>query len=290
MTHVVKCIGKNRHKQFGGDIPEDAFELVDSAINKRSLKIAKIFSSNNFVIYCDDAYENIYFAGSNADGRCLDNYHHYSTFYHVTFFNEQNIKIKKICVNNCSNTVFWITDDGTIYANGNNTLYQMGIRNDNVNKFTPIKICDLKEVIDIQCGSYYAIALCSNQSPDTHTIVTYWTRMNKMKAIPDDIIGVIMKYYNITKVLSCGWSEFGAHGHGDTEQIKEWTEIEQLKDKDIQKIRTTNLSSYFLDSQGIVYVCGYNDYGQLGLGRFDMDKYDIMVIGYFMKNNIRIKV
>ena len=69
MTFVVKCIGKNKHKQFGTSIANEPGKLVDAGINKRSQNITQILSSNDFVIYCEDGYENVYTAGLNHDGR-----------------------------------------------------------------------------------------------------------------------------------------------------------------------------------------------------------------------------
>ena len=70
MMTAVKYIGKNEHKQFGMLIAERRHvELLDSGINKLSQKITRIFLSDDFAIYCDHEYENIYTAGYNGDGR-----------------------------------------------------------------------------------------------------------------------------------------------------------------------------------------------------------------------------
>ena len=47
--------------------------------------------------------------------------------------------------------------------------------------------------------------------------------------------------------------------------------------------------SYFLDSTGIVWVCGLNNKGQLGLGHNKWAVKEITCIDYFVKNNIVIK-
>ena len=46
----------------------------------------------------------------------------------------------------------------------------------------------------------------------------------------------MVQFYNTNKVCSVGYGSRGAHGHQDL-QIKEWTEIDRLKDKQIEKIR-----------------------------------------------------
>ena len=208
-------------------------------------------------------------------------------FYKVTFFKDKNIKIKRICLNNCSNCVFWITDSG-IYAHGSNDNFQFGIKDDNQHKPTPVLIEALQDVIDIQSNKSFAVALCSNNWSNIRYIIKYWTN-NTNHQLPVDIIRIIVKYYNINKVLSCGKTPYGGHGHGETTEIKEWTEIDALKDKDIQKIRIGAGNSYFLDSQGVVFVCGKNGYGQLGLGHFQRSVFDITPIDYFIKNDIRIQ-
>ena len=78
--------------------------------------------------------------------------------------------------------------------------------------------------------------------------------------IPHDILNVMVQFHNTNKVYSVGYGSRGAHGHQDL-QIKEWTEIDGLKDKQIEKIKVGEYHSYFLDSTGIALSAGRNNEG-----------------------------
>ena len=75
----------------------------------------------------------------------------------------------------------------------------------------------------------------------------------------------------------------------DQDFIETWTEIEDLKNKDIIKIRVGHIHSYFLDSQGIIWVCGGNGRGQLCLGHFESPISSITSVEFFIKQNVKIR-
>ena len=286
MTTVVKVIGDNIHGQFGTTIPYLPPNLVDGGINKLSTNINQIIFGSQYAIYCEEGYKNIWTAGYNSFGQCATDTFK-DGFHLLTFFKNKGINIKKICTNVNAYNVFWITESGLVYGNGTNTEYQLGIGNNDDDESVPILIDGLKDVIDIQCNSSYSIALCSN-SRIIFIIVSYWTKMASSKMmIPRDIINVIIKYYNVNRVLSTGWSRLG--GHGGSEYVETWTEIKQLKHKTITKIRIGRGHSYFLDLEGIVWVSGRNDKGQLGLGHYQWAVKKITSIHYFVEKNIKIK-
>lgn len=78
-------------------------------------------------------------------------------------------------------------------------------------------------------------------------------------------------------VYSCGANDYGQLGHGDTTDRNIWTRIEAfltgvnyLVDKVVvagtYRYSPTMASVYFLMTDGRIYSCGYNAYGQLGQG------------------------
>ena len=292
---TVKIIGRNNCNQFGIQDPS-LNSLVDGAINNLSTKIEQIIAGVDFTIYCEEKYKNVWTAGANYSGQCATNtfakvkHVEFDAFHPILFFKNKGINIKKICTNVNARTVFWITESGQVYGNGRNEGYNLGIRYDRSSKCSPVLIHGLKNVIDIQCNFWYSIALCSNKSPNMFLIIEYWTRSasSKMK-IPQDVICIILKYYNICKVLSVGGSGYGGHGHGGLRYVKTWTEIEALRKKNITKIRVGGESTYCLDSEGIVWVFGRNDRGQLGLGHNEVAVKQATCIEYFIKNDIKIK-
>ena len=63
MATVVKDIGNNNYHEFGSAIASLSSVLVDGGINKLSTKIKEIVCGNEFLIYWDKEYENIWSAG-----------------------------------------------------------------------------------------------------------------------------------------------------------------------------------------------------------------------------------
>ena len=296
MTTSVQVIGYSEYKEFGNKLCDNVSELQDCEINKISTQIDQVISGNEFSIYLtNDNDQNIWTAGKNTHGQCATN--NFSCikdtgFHKLQFFQNNNIKIRKICTNPHSNSIFWITEANQVYANGANDKYQLGVspNTDIDNKCKPVLITRLKNVIDIQPAATYSIALCSNASPKTLLITQFWCRTLSVN-VPDDIIKLILKFRVINKVYSVGsdaWVK-GARGHGHTDRIivTTWKEIAALRKKHIQMIRVGGYHSFFLDSNGNVWCCGDNKHGQLGLGHItNIDK--ISRIDFFKKQEIRI--
>lgn len=151
----VHVIGKNRFNELSTQ-HVDLKTLTKCPESILSTKITQIVSGDGFAIYCDKDYKTIITSGYLIKG---DNT---TGFKAINFFNENNIKIRKICANPFSFTVFWITDIGTVYGLGENQHYQLGLGADNNdNKMRPVLIPGLTDVIDIQPARFYPIALCS---------------------------------------------------------------------------------------------------------------------------------
>ena len=295
MASKVQVIGRNAYGEFG--IQSNDFNgvlrLKQCPINNKSQNISKIISGNDFGIFYDSEYQNIWSAGYNGTGQCCANhFEHIENQEHqsITYFKENNIKINKICTNTCALTVFWITDSNQVYGNGENENFQLGIgHNKNQNHPVLIPALENMNVIDIQPAAYYTIALCSNSFIDSIPIISFWSRYNGI-CLPVDIINMIEMFFKLNQVLSTGGGTYKCTGHGQENKgfIKEWTEIEGLKGKHIEKIRVGHQHSLFLESNGTVWCCGSNDDGQCGLGHLD-DITGIECIKFFLDRNIKIK-
>ena len=294
MTSSVYAIGRNCYKEFGasdaiGFSQTRSLKRLDGDMND-NYAIMHILSGEDTSIYTD-GNQNIWTAGYNHNGSCATNYFGNisgDAFHKMTYFHENNITIKKISTNIRSRSVFWLTDTNQVYGNGKNADNQLGI-DGNEDQCKPILIPILKDVIDIQSAQFYTLALCSNISPNTSIIIQFWCRMLKIE-VPHDVMNVVVVHYNSNKVLSVGHCTHGGHGHKnlDSQPVTEWTEIEGLKDKNIEQIRVGESSSFFLDSAGTVWCCGTNEQGQLGLGH-KRNMNEITAIDYFVTNKVKIK-
>eukprot|EP01084_Bolivina_argentea_P303722 524446_1 len=155
------------------------------------------------------------------------------------------------------------------------------------------KPCDIP-VINIQHAHDYSLALSSISG--IYMIVEYWWKQYRnITQLSTDIITVIITYfvrknnYSISYIFSIGGDSFGGNGHGRRYKSY-WEQPNAFRGLDIIKIRTGYEHSLFLESNGCVWCCGNNDYGQLGLGHFHETKsLAPTVIHYFVIQKIKIK-
>ena len=226
----------------------------------------------------------------------------------ITYFRKNNIKIKKLCVNTSGHSTFWISDNNSVYGNGRNDYGQLGI-GDIKHRYQPTEIeyFNNYNVIDIQSALAYSIALCTTNTSFIYKITKNWS---EKQHIPNDIISIIVMFYNINTVHSTGYSNYIiGNGHrADRESSEDavladgyrsghystkspnyyWKKITFFNDKNIIKIRTGRRHSLFLDNNGTIWSCGRGFKFQLGLSHPD-DVYIPRPITFFLLNNIRIK-
>lgn len=97
----------------------------------------------------------------------------------------------------------------------------------------------------------------------------------------DDISTKIKSY-----VWSCGQNTYGELGHGDVNFRKSFTKIASMDNKEIVNIGAGNEHTVFLTKQGKLYVCGYNDNGQCGVGNMQQVKTPSLVQGVLDSEDI----
>ena len=212
----VFFIGYNSFGEFGfgHDQPLRNFKQCE-------YPITRIYAGNTYSIYSDDNYENIWSAGYNAYGQCGIGEQGKSTlfeFNEITYFKDNNIKIKKICVSPIGGSSFFITTNGNVYGCGDNDTNQLGLTSgildqdeeyDEENKSEPTLISQLSDVIDIQNSIRFSIALCSSDNNTLLKIINNWCRLY---TVPDDILSLLILFSKFSKVYS---TVFSGHGHGD---------------------------------------------------------------------------
>ena len=231
-----------------------------------------------------------------------------------TYFEDNGIIIDKIYIptNNDNGdrnkSTFWVTNDGE--------LYKGDLRNGTPSK---IEIGDITaSIIDISSGSKHDIVLCGNgkQSSslninDIKHIVSYLYSQNtdSKQIFPEQAITCIHEYcqdteskFIDTNLYSLGKGEYGQTGQGEgdgeyktDEELalvaKDWKFINIFKNVTITSISCGEKFTLFLDCNGIIYGCGANGYGQLGLG--EMRNYTDStapptIVPYFVENGICI--
>eukprot|EP01084_Bolivina_argentea_P223138 377581_1 len=196
----------------------------------------------------------------------------------VRFFMKK--QIKKICINSNSDHMFWITADNKVYGNGCNSLYQLGITSGGHSTVpVPSLIRALHNTIDIQCGRFCSIALCSKQLiTDIYMVIVYWFRICKLAAVDNDIINIINSQLpsdiiNLIKQFYVN-HDTEVYAAGDK---RIWKKIRELENKCIIKI-SAGYISLFLTENGSVWQ--YNLSKVLG---------DPTLVTFFEKNSIKIR-
>eukprot|EP01084_Bolivina_argentea_P149255 260750_1 len=286
--HKVFFIGRNCCGQFGlGWMHSNQIREITQC---RESRINKVFPSSQHIIYADNGYKNIWGAGRNDYGQCGVGYFR-QTVNEYTAIKLKGINIKKICVNSTGSHTFFISDKNELFGCGKNRDGDMGLNEDeqkmdenegDINE--PTLISEVKNVIDAEPG-YGSTVLCSNKH---HlTVITFWSRTYNL---PKDIryimtlfVGYKNSVYSTTKKLGSG--------HPKDQELKNkfgWNEVEIFNDKHIVKIATGLSHTLFLEDTGIIWCCGQEWNGNLGLG--EEDDVDVPIkIKYFVENNIMIK-
>ena len=144
-----------------------------------------------------------------------------------------NISISDIKQIACgSYHTFILKNDGSIWSCGYNNRGQLGLGNNtNQKTFTRVTTNINNDVKQIACGG-------------SHT--------------------VILK--NDGSVWSCGYNTYGQLGLGNNNNNTTFTQVTTNINNDVKQIACGNQHTIILKNNGSLWACGYNSYGQLGLG------------------------
>eukprot|EP01084_Bolivina_argentea_P151338 264159_1 len=248
--------------------------------------INNVYFGCNYMIFSNNHHTNIYAIGNNENGECsVGSEDETIELTLVKYFNKKSINIRKICVSKCSNTTFWISTTNNLYGNGNNNYDQLGI-GDYKDRNSPELIFYLKHISDVQIASDFSIALCDN-SHELITVITHWSGQHIFKHIPIEILDIILISSGklINKVYS---TPFFSH-HGIPFMLKHWKEIDIFSNRHITTIRTGIQHTLFLESNGVIWACGNNNYGELGLSHHEYVSTPT-IIECLLSNQIRIRM
>ena len=263
-------------------------------------QITKVHPSDQYTIYADDNYKNIWTAGSNYCGECGIGYTHkrkISTLRSIEYFKINKIQISKICVSIAGSVTFFITNDNKLYGCGSNGNSKLGLNCRDIDTcYEPILVQSLENVVHVEPSCNFSIALCQSADKKISLIIQNWCRLF---SAPDDIQSLLVIYTKFTKVYSTAYS---GHGHGDKYKKQVdfgWKEIEFLSDKNIIKFAVGSNYAIYLAADGTVYGCGNADDGKLGIRnegyglilRVPEDENEVkcpVEITYFKQNDIKI--
>jgi len=204
-----------------------------------------------------------------------------------------------------------LDSERNVYSCGSNTFGQLGIGN-NFNKNIPVKIPSKIKYSQISCGYSHSLLLDSEGN-------VYSCGYNKNGELgignnEDQNIPVKIQFEKKFTQISCGFRHsllldsegnvyscgrneygqlgigndngFGQLGIGNNENQKIPVKIPSKKN--FTQISSGGYHSLLLDSEGNVYSCGRNEYGQLGIG--DVSFFYRFQVFSIPKSNIFIKL
>lgn len=140
---------------------------------------------------------------------------------------------KTIDVPNFGYHTLAVSDNGEVWAWGRNTSGQLG-DGTSYNRFTPVQVKNIYDVIAVSAGSHHSVALRNDGS-----------------------------------VWAWGWNSVGQLGDGTRTHRNTPAPVYNLTD--INHISVGHHHSVALRSDGSVWVWGYNGSGRLGIGYTDYD-------------------
>ena len=177
-----------------------------------------------------------------------------------------------------------LKNDDTVWTCGWNEYGQLGLGDtNNRTTFTETSMTDVKQV---SCGEMHTVILkndgslwacgyhyhgqlgLGNKSINQHTFTQVTTNINN--DVKQVACGSRFTYIlkNDGSLWSCGWNRYGQLGLGaaDEEYHKTFTKVTTNINNDVKQIACSNEGLFILKNDGSVWSCGYNGYGELGLG------------------------
>jgi alpha-tubulin suppressor-like RCC1 family protein len=250
-------------------------------LGDKNIAVVAAGGRQSFVLLDD----KVYAAGDNSNGQLglgSDNTI-YDTFTEIADLNDKNI----IAVAVGKAHSFALSKSGKVYMAGDNNYGQLGLGDsDNRDTFTEVSDLGGKNIIAIAAGHFHSFAL----SNDGMVYAAGWNE-NAQLGLGDNVSRNVfteitdLKDKNITaiaagrlhsfalskggKVYAVGLNENGQLGLGDNVSRNTFTEITNLRDKNITAIAAGRFHSFALSNEGKVYAAGNNENGQLGLNDED---------------------
>ena len=191
------------------------------------------------------------------------------------------VQTKIACTRGWYHTIT-LSNDGTLYSFGKNDMGQLGLGHFKKEVSIPTPIPNLPKISEISCGMYFTVCVdCEgfiwSFGDNDYGQLGAGTGNQTIFYVPQKLL-------NIPPVVSvsCGathtliitnddnlWSwgnNYGQLCHGDKEHR---SKPQQTSFSNISKISAGSHHSIFQNNNGEIFACGFNQYGECGLGHFN---------------------
>lgn len=220
----------------------------------------------------------IYGCGQNDKGQLgIQNTNDDNCIYSITLLPINGNKVKKICVG--WDTVVFLMEDGTVKGCGNNSSYQLSDEKDiEPNTIIDLGIIGVKDIVCGQGCMFFMMKDGSVMARGSNTdgqlgldIKDSFSRLTTIDSLGKNNVRKIVSGYNNTyfimkdgTVKGCGNNEnYTLCQPTDTNIIKTPIDI-PIDGNEVEDIKVTSTTVYFLMKDGTIKGCGSNESGQLG--------------------------
>ena len=301
LINIFNLFGRNLVGELGIETNIDEYVnlFTHSYFKNNNINIVSI-TGHNAIFYISDDYK-IYVSGNNGNGKLgLGHTANILTPMENTWFTDNNVKIIKIVAYN--ELVLFLDIEGKVYQTGLTSGYVTNKIPTIISFFETNNII-LKDIsvghshshyLDINGNVYFYGWSYNGESGMGTTSYTYQpvlvTTFQNIK-IKSIFSGNYFAMFidEDDNIYSCGKNNYGQLGLNSTTDTSIATKINNLNGIKMVKVKLGYNFGLFLDSNGIIYGCGYNFNGQLGFGNYVTNNVLIKKIDWFIDNEIKIK-